>query len=252
MREVDIKILWGRAAGLCAICRRKLTQDKELASNAFPLGEHAHIVGEKATSPRGESILNDQERDAYPNRILLCPDDHTVVDKDIEAWPVEKLHLAKTQHELYVEQALTTNKSLRDQADDLVYSQVIDAAAENLALGSLSSWASMVLEPHWHWPTDIVHGIEDFRVTVFRTDWPGRYPALEVALDRASFELQEAAAMFSEYSELDGGYYVGRKRFKEVIHEPHVYDRLYARFNRWSQIVEEHIVEATMALNLGA
>jgi hypothetical protein len=231
------------------MCRKKLTQDKQLASDAFPLGEHAHIIGEKESSPRGQSILNEKEREAYPNRILLCPTDHTVVDKDVDAWPIEKLHQLKAEHELYVEQALTNDRSLRDQADDLIYSAVIDAAMEDLGLESLSSWASMVLEPHWRWSGELIRGIESFRLMVFRTDWPGRYPALEVALDRASFELQEAVVMFSEYAEPDGDDYVGKKRFKEVLHEPDVYHRLYARFNRWSQIVEERILEATKALN---
>ena len=80
--EKDIKLLWGRAAAMCSFpeCRTKLTQDKKLASASFPLGEQAHIVGENDNAPRGRSALTEEERKSYFNRILLCPNHHTIID----------------------------------------------------------------------------------------------------------------------------------------------------------------------------
>jgi hypothetical protein len=105
MKEKDVKLLWGRgrAGNRCSKCHRELSHDSNSGAG-FVLGEHAHIVGEKEYSPRGKNPLSPEERDSYHNRILLCPTDHTEIDKNIEDWPVEKLHQLKSMHELWVHQ----------------------------------------------------------------------------------------------------------------------------------------------------
>jgi len=74
----DVKLLWGRSGNRCAICRREVSEDKIASSDAYPLGEQAHIVAEEAIGPRGESTLSLDERNRYHNLILLCPTDHTI------------------------------------------------------------------------------------------------------------------------------------------------------------------------------
>jgi hypothetical protein len=249
MTQRDIKVLWGRAAGLCSICRRKLTQDEAHASDAFPLGEHAHIVGEKPGSARYESPLTADERDGYANRILLCPNDHTVVDKAPADWPVERLHMKKVEHELWVEQTLATKQTAQEQADNLIYSTVMDSAIERLELEDFNAWASSVLEPYWRWRGSVYSGIARFREQVFVTDWPGTVPELEIALDRASFELQEATDHFAQYSELRDDDFIARRRYKERLQPPDVYEKLDSRFWLWSDLLEQRIVEAAKALN---
>jgi hypothetical protein len=69
----DLKILWGRAANRCAICRRELSNDKKNAQDTYPIGEQAHIIAENIEGPRGNSILSAEERASYLNLILLCP-----------------------------------------------------------------------------------------------------------------------------------------------------------------------------------
>ena len=116
--EKDIKLLWGRAASICSFpgCRQKLTQDKSVVSGSFPLGEQAHIVGEKEVSPRGKSPLSQDERDSYLNRILLCPTHHKLIDNNQEDYPVEKLHMMKAVHELWVEQQTLHSPSQLSQS----------------------------------------------------------------------------------------------------------------------------------------
>ncbi len=249
MKEKDVKVLWGRAAGRCAVCRTKLTQDAKLANKSFPLGEHAHIVGEKSGSARSDSILSDEERDGYTNRILLCPNDHTAIDKNETDWPVERLHMVKADHELWVELTLTTDRTVRDEANALIYSHVIDAVTERLRLAEFADWASGILEPYWRWPLDIWDGVEATRRGIYVTDWPGAIPELEVALDRATWELQEATAMFTKYSELDEGDFIARRWYKATLHPPDVYDRLDSDFWLWSDTLEQRVIEATKALN---
>jgi predicted restriction endonuclease len=95
MNLKDTKLLWGRAASRCAICKTKLSEVKK-SENEYLIGEQAHIVGEKATAARGHSNLTKEERNSYHNIILLCPNHHTEIDKNPSKYTVEKLHLIKS------------------------------------------------------------------------------------------------------------------------------------------------------------
>jgi hypothetical protein len=95
---LDRKRLWGKAANRCVVCREPLTRPEDAGSPEVVIGEEAHIVGEKPGAARHET-LEPNVRDGYANRILLCPTHHTLVDKQEDAWPVERLRQAKTDHE---------------------------------------------------------------------------------------------------------------------------------------------------------
>lgn len=231
-------------------CRMKLAQDKADATEAFPLGEQAHIVGEKTAAARGTSALSDAERDGYPNRILLCPNHHTTIDNDEAGWPVERLHAVKTEHELWVEEHLTTERTVRAEADDLTYATLMDRAVDLVRLDAWEIWASKSLEPMWTMPRAVVDGIAKFRQIVFVTDWPGRYSELELALDRLSFELQEAAVSFAGRATHDGDYLKVERDYKKTWHkDPRVYQQLSDEFYDWSHEYERRIFEATKAAN---
>jgi hypothetical protein len=109
--QKDIKLLWGRAASRCSICRIQLTQDKESTKSSFLVGEQAHIVAEQSNGPRGNSILPIEERNSYHNLILLCPTHHEMIDKNEEDFPIEKLHILKSRHELWVQDTLAKEAS---------------------------------------------------------------------------------------------------------------------------------------------
>lgn len=126
----DIKILWAKAAGRCSMpdCRKTLVAE---SSDAVPskntlIGENCHIVGEKETSPRGKSILTEDERNRYPNLILLCRNHHKIIDDDEKEWPVERLHLIKGEHEIWVETALTESKNTEEEWYSIVINKLTD------------------------------------------------------------------------------------------------------------------------------
>jgi hypothetical protein len=102
MVSPNIKLLWGRAGSKCTICRRRLDQIAESGKPAL-IGESAHIVALRPDGPRGNSILDENERNSYFNLMLLCPTCHTIVDKDPFAYPIERLHMLKAKHELRIE-----------------------------------------------------------------------------------------------------------------------------------------------------
>lgn len=108
-REIDIKLLWGRAAGVCSNprCRADLTRILE-TREAFVIGEMAHVIARSSSGPRGES---NPGPDTYENAILLCPTCHRTVDKAPEStYPAELLHKWKADHEKEIRDAFSGKK----------------------------------------------------------------------------------------------------------------------------------------------
>ena len=94
----DRKLLWGKAANRCAICRRVLSRPATPTDGEVVVGQEAHIVGERPGAARYRP-LPPAERDGYGNRILLCPTDHITIDKQPGAWPESLLREIKARHE---------------------------------------------------------------------------------------------------------------------------------------------------------
>jgi hypothetical protein len=95
--QKDIKILWGRAAGMCSepSCNNDLTALVE--NGSYSIGEMAHIIGSKPKAARGTLKGGS---DTYENLILLCPTHHRHIDKAPEGtFPEELLHEWKDSHE---------------------------------------------------------------------------------------------------------------------------------------------------------
>ena len=98
MRELDIKLLWGRSGNRCANCKLELSP----TGDKYTLGEMAHIVARSVDGPRGDENLPLDERDKYANLILLCPTHHSEIDKDVNTWSRSKLLILKSEHEQWV------------------------------------------------------------------------------------------------------------------------------------------------------
>jgi hypothetical protein len=254
--EKDIKLLWGRAAERCSFpgCGMKLTSDKKLASDSFPLGEQAHIVGENENSPRGQSSLTTEERDSYFNLILLCPNHHTIIDKNPEDYPIEKLHLIKDQHELWVEQTLSEIKDARKTAQDVIYAELIDAAVEACQLDNWDKWASRALSTNMNWDEDAPRRLFEFLNKILGAVWPNTLPELECALKKLTYETHEAILTFCEHckhSEAEENILVEERFYKSRgwIENDDVYRALFNEYDAWQKKCHNHLVEATKAAN---
>jgi hypothetical protein len=93
----DIKILWGRAAGICSEPNCTLDLTILVENDSYSIGEMAHIIGSKPDGPRG---IPEGGSDRYGNLILLCPTHHRLIDKAPEGkYPPDLLHEWKEQHE---------------------------------------------------------------------------------------------------------------------------------------------------------
>jgi hypothetical protein len=98
--ELDLKLLWGRSAGICSNpgCRKELTLDLQQAGS-LNVGEMAHLIARQPSGPRGDGKGGDN---SYDNLILLCPNCHTLVDKAPADYPEEKLRDWKNSWEAEV------------------------------------------------------------------------------------------------------------------------------------------------------
>ncbi len=227
----DQKILWAKAAGLCSFreCQVRLTMEKG-GGDSLTLGEMAHIVGEKETSPRGTSQLSSEDRDRYPNRILLCRHHHEIIDKDVDSYPVELLHQIKTDHELWVENRLF---EVPEDPENLIYTNCVNTITTALRLEV------------WFWFTD--HAIRELIHESFidargvlndllaRTLWPNR----ELAFENSVRDLIESYSEFITHYEENaairdaGEFYSPIRTHTATCPNPNYYRDLRA-FNYWA------------------
>lgn len=103
INQTDLKLLWHRSGGRCAICRKELS----LTESGGVIGEMAHIRAYQNGGPRGSDALSDKDRNSYGNLILLCPNHHTEIDKDASNWTITRLLDIKKRHESWVRDSLT-------------------------------------------------------------------------------------------------------------------------------------------------
>lgn len=99
MKNETVAKLFAGAAGRCSICKT------ELFVEDVKIGEMAHIIAKSKDGPRGAKPL-DGHINGYENLILLCPNDHTVVDGNPDAYPRHRLLDLKRQHEEWVQSSL--------------------------------------------------------------------------------------------------------------------------------------------------
>lgn len=99
------KILWSKSGNRCAICKNPLVHKMELENANFIVGEECHIVSSKENGPRGRSRKL-KNYDEYENLILLCANDHKLIDEFPETFTIEIIESIKDNHELWIESAI--------------------------------------------------------------------------------------------------------------------------------------------------
>ncbi len=99
-----IKILWGRAAGRCAVpnCRMELIVEATDHDPVVLIGDIAHVEAASDRGPRANPVRGSRERDEYENLILLCKNCHTRLDAQKNTNTVAALRELKEDHEAWV------------------------------------------------------------------------------------------------------------------------------------------------------
>ncbi|MEV6236588.1 SAVED domain-containing protein [Lentzea sp. NPDC051838] len=108
--------VWVTAGGRCTICNRYLA-DEEHTGQDVPVGQLAHIVGwsTAAGSPRGDANLPPDQRNTPENLMLLCHDQHHVVDSPglWDTYDAETLRRLKRVHEHQIKALTALRESNR-------------------------------------------------------------------------------------------------------------------------------------------
>jgi hypothetical protein len=94
-----LKRLFARSGNRCPFPKCTAT----LVIGNTLIGEVCHIRGEKPGAARYQSSQTDDQRQAYGNLIVMCPNHHTVIDADEEAYTVERILRMKADHESRVD-----------------------------------------------------------------------------------------------------------------------------------------------------
>jgi hypothetical protein len=86
------------SAGFCQRpeCLRRLFET--VSGKIFPIAEMAHIFAANDGGPRANAKLTEEERGAYENLILLCPNCHTIIDKAPQEFPDDVIRGWKEKH----------------------------------------------------------------------------------------------------------------------------------------------------------
>jgi len=102
IKEPVVRRVWVAAGGRCTFCNRYLLGDDFTGEPVFT-GQLAHIVGWDTAegSPRGDDDLPTNQRNGAENLMLICYDQHRVIDtKSLwEAYGKERLREFKRKHE---------------------------------------------------------------------------------------------------------------------------------------------------------
>ncbi|WP_157543574.1 SAVED domain-containing protein [Microbacterium sp. CCH5-D1] len=106
--------VWIAAGGRCTFCNRWLLDD-ETTGQQVAIGQLAHVVGwdTSAGSPRGADPLPIANRNGADNLMLLCYDQHHVIDSK-SLWTVydaDRLRALKRQHEYRIKQLTSLAQS---------------------------------------------------------------------------------------------------------------------------------------------
>jgi hypothetical protein len=246
IRQKDLKLLWGRAASLCSMCRTELAYEGA-ATPAIPVGEQAHIVAEDVNGPRGESLLTPEQRNSYPNLILLCPTCHTKIDKAPDDHPVELLHHRKVEHELWVREQLTSRPET--DVSTQLYSHLVDAVVMAASLDRWADWTSFALSPDAQWPKDVADHVFDLGRRIQTAIWPGRLQELERSLRTFALTYGAAFQVFSEHCHEDGEWLRLDRFYKISEWDEKRYHRLHDEFKTWQRACNDLLREATRAAN---
>jgi len=216
------------------------------------LGEQAHIVGKEVGSARSQSVLTDEERDSYHNLILLCPTHHSLVDKNPEDYPVEKMFILKSEHESWVDSILSEKVDRRLEAEGMFYANIVDLAVDKCYLSAWEHWVSLLIEPSHALRYEVYTNGIAFSVAIHKAIWPEKLRDLECCIKyfgwmvnlMLNFYIDNAKTVDQDISVLKGIRFYKTQMFSQEEH-----DKRLELYDEWEKLLYELGVETTKCAN---
>lgn len=247
-------VLWGRSGGKCAICKKALVARGDPAEDDLSaIGDEVPLVARAADAKRGScDVLGPEKRDQHTNLILLCQEDHRLIDAQAAKHTVERLRQIKAAHETQVA-AGWSSEDKRRQQDDEVYASCIDEWSSHSDLdhwgdisAALISGDAPVVRKSWY---DAARELAPWLLV--RT-WPGRYPRLEYALGNYAWVLSDLLSVFDRHADLEhdwDGYLHTRKFYKSREWDEARYSELVKKYDAHVSLVCDLFLELTRTAN---
>jgi hypothetical protein len=180
----------------------------------------------------------------------LCPNHHTLIDKNPKDYPIEKLHMMKAQHEYWVESTLSESRNSKVQAADIIYAHYIDLAVEECALKIWEQGVSSLYNPSHKIREDIYEKSLKFTIKMRKAVWPEKLPELEVAMKLFSNIMNIMLNFYMKNAEERAGYLTEDRSWKRnQWHTEEVFRELANKRDRWDKYLDELIIEVAKAAN---
>ncbi len=243
IKDKDQKILWGRSAGMCSLCRVKLTFE-DGNSDPATVGAMCHIVGEKEGSARFNSNLTIEERNSYSNLILMCSHHHDIIDNDETTYTIEKLHIIKNEHESWV------NENLANQTpdpDEMVFSDLIDTITVLLKLESWPWFVDHAVRNLVH--EDYVHAQGILNRKLLGSIWPEKKPELKNSIIELLESFDRFMSNYLSNVELRRDKFFGRDLTYRRIYPNPEYHEYKEKEDMWADINFWLLCDLTNKLN---
>ncbi|MBB6635685.1 HNH endonuclease [Cohnella thailandensis] len=243
------KMLWGRAANRCAICKLEVVMDETGNDDESVVGDECHIVAREVEGPRGLSPLTQEQRDRYNNLILLCKIHHKQIDDQPNHFSVERLHEIKTEHEQWVRGSLQIDAE--KQRDDELTLTIIDKWSELAQIDDWLSWTSWIMgsgQPHMGKEVDAK--LKELVEYLFSRIYPQRYPEIRQALENFRLVLSDFLRVFHKHSIVLGGdSYTTEKFYRHARGYAEERKKLEWEFDFHVDLVQDLLLELTRAAN---
>lgn len=156
-----VRRVWVTAGGRCTMCNRYLLDDEHTGA-PVSIGQLAHIVGWTTTSgsPRGNDSLDAAERNLEGNLMLLCYDQHRVVDNRSmwEIFDADTLRAMKRTHERRIKQ-LT---ALHDEERTTVLRMVGNLHGAGVELSPRTVATALLADGRY--PDYALLGVDDYEI----------------------------------------------------------------------------------------
>ncbi len=243
----ELKLLWAGAAGLCSFpeCKTNLVRLTRKGT-AFHIGESAHMKPYSLAGPRAKRRMSPAKLNCYRNLILLCGRCHSLIDKNVDDYPIPVLRRFKVQHERWVAESLNANAS-RIGPSAKFYRALIDRIEREL---QLDGWPWLI-DHLWRdlLPVGLLDRGTALTAIYATTLWPRTRPKLEKAIKAVLAAWIEYCRHFESFSEpsRSGKFFVRDHAYQGA--SGYVRYQFDVKADNWSEKNRRLLIEYVRLLN---
>jgi hypothetical protein len=245
-----VKALWALSGNRCAICQNELIVSND-GSSATLIGDVCHIIAYSLEGPRGRSSLSAVERASLENLILLCKNDHKLIDSDTTLYSIDHLRDLKRKHELWVRESLMEERLLK-QSERLLYLAIVQQWINGVDLANWNHWASHLVSAKPYMFITRWDRLEELRNGLYRIQWPGKLLELERAFKNFCSVLSDLLLIVQldpDPIQMEAGKFAVSQEFKAKIVSQERYRSGFKRCEEHRELIMDLGLELSRSAN---